>query len=103
MRQRCLVGLLMLLPGVSLASAAPIEQLDLTGHWVGVFGLAVFVLAYLLVMAEEFTHLRKSKPVIIAAGPGATRFLQLVMVAELGLEPVQVFLGANGREVIAVD
>ena len=68
MRQRCLVGLLMLLPGVSLASAAPIEQLDLTGHWVGVFGLAVFVLAYLLVMAEEFTHLRKSKPVIIAAG-----------------------------------
>ena len=66
--QRCLVSLLLLLPGVSLASTAATEQLDLTGHWVGVFGLAVFVLAYLLVMAEEFTHLRKSKPVIIAAG-----------------------------------
>ena len=65
--QRCLVSLL-LLPGVSLASTAATEQLDLTGHWVGVFGLAVFVVAYLLVMAEEFTHLRKSKPVIIAAG-----------------------------------
>jgi NhaD family Na+/H+ antiporter len=66
--QRCLVSLLLLLPGVSLASTAATEQLDLTGHWVGVFGLAVFVVAYLLVMAEEFTHLRKSKPVIIAAG-----------------------------------
>lgn len=68
MRQRCLVSLLMLLPGVSLASTAATGRLDLTGHWAGVFGLAVFVLAYLLVMAEEFTHLRKSKPVIIAAG-----------------------------------
>ena len=66
--QRYLVSLLLLLPGVSLASTAATEQLDLTGHWVGVFGLAVFVVAYLLVMAEEFTHLRKSKPVIIAAG-----------------------------------
>jgi NhaD family Na+/H+ antiporter len=28
----------------------------------------VFVIAYALVMAEEFTHLRKSKPVILAAG-----------------------------------
>ena len=60
--------LVLLLPGVSLASAANAEQLDLTGHWVGIFGLVVFVVAYLLVMAEEFTHLRKSKPVIIAAG-----------------------------------
>ena len=68
MMQRYLVSLLLLVPGVSLASTAATEQLDLTGHWVGVFGLAVFVVAYLLVMAEEFTHLRKSKPVIIAAG-----------------------------------
>ena len=30
--------------------------------------IAIFAVAYLLVMAEEFTHLRKSKPVIIAAG-----------------------------------
>ncbi|MDH3980136.1 MAG: sodium:proton antiporter NhaD [Gammaproteobacteria bacterium] len=44
------------------------QPLDLTGHWVGLFAIAIFVLAYLLVMAEEFTHLRKSKPVILAAG-----------------------------------
>jgi len=41
---------------------------DMTNSTVGFFALAIFGLAYLLVMAEEFTHLRKSKPVIIAAG-----------------------------------
>ena len=44
------------------------ELLDLTNHWVGFAALTVFVLAYALVMAEEYIHLRKSKPVIIAAG-----------------------------------
>jgi len=44
------------------------EAWDMTGSTVGFFALAIFGLAYLLVMAEEFTHLRKSKPVIIAAG-----------------------------------
>ena len=55
-------------PGLAAASAASGEHLDLTGHWVGIFTVVVFVIAYLLVMTEEFTHLRKSKPVIIAAG-----------------------------------
>jgi len=42
--------------------------LDLTGHWVGAAAILIFALAYLLVIVEEFTHLRKSKPVILAAG-----------------------------------
>ncbi len=50
------------------ASGGGEKTLDLTGHPAGYFALAVFVVAYLLVMAEEFTHLRKSKPVILAAG-----------------------------------
>ena len=29
--------------------------------------ILIFILAYAFVMAEEFTHLRKSKPVIISA------------------------------------
>lgn len=41
---------------------------DLTTHWVGLTALLLFVLAYLLVIAEEFTHLKKSKPVVLAAG-----------------------------------
>lgn len=43
-------------------------RLDLTGQWVGFTALALFFVAYLAVMAEEFTHLRKSKPVMLAAG-----------------------------------
>ncbi len=58
--------LLVLLPSMGIAADALL--LDLTNHWVGYFSIAVFVVAYLLVMGEEFTHLRKSKPVIIAAG-----------------------------------
>jgi len=38
------------------------------GGVLAVIALAVFVLAYALVIAEEFTQLRKSKPVVIAAG-----------------------------------
>lgn len=41
---------------------------DLTTHWVGLTALTLFVLAYLLVIAEEYTHLHKSKPVVFAAG-----------------------------------
>jgi NhaD family Na+/H+ antiporter len=44
------------------------EQLDLTDHTVGIASLILFVIAYGFVMAEEFTHLRKSKPVLLAAG-----------------------------------
>jgi len=43
-------------------------QLDLTNHWVGYTAIALFVLAYVLVIMEEQLHLRKSKPVLLAAG-----------------------------------
>jgi NhaD family Na+/H+ antiporter len=42
--------------------------MDLTGHWVGIAAVLTFVIAYLVVVAEEFTHLRKSKPMMLAAG-----------------------------------
>ncbi|MDT8452219.1 MAG: sodium:proton antiporter NhaD [Gammaproteobacteria bacterium] len=42
--------------------------LDLTYSGVGFFALIIFAFAYILVVGEEFIHLRKSKPVIIAAG-----------------------------------
>ncbi len=66
-----LVALLvpMLLSTAAVASGgAGHETLDLTTSGVGYAAIAIFAVAYLLVMAEEFTHLRKSKPVIIAAG-----------------------------------
>jgi Na+/H+ antiporter NhaD/arsenite permease-like protein len=43
-------------------------MLDLTRSWFGYLSLAIFVTAYLLVILEETTQLRKSKPVLMAAG-----------------------------------
>ena len=43
-------------------------MLDLTRSWFGYLALAIFVLAYILVIFEETTQLRKSKPVLMAAG-----------------------------------
>ncbi len=44
------------------------HELDLTTHWSGIAALVIFVLAYVAVVSEEFTALRKSKPVILGAG-----------------------------------
>ncbi|HDH15506.1 MAG TPA: sodium:proton antiporter, partial [Gammaproteobacteria bacterium] len=44
------------------------EQLDLIVSWYGVLAVLVFVIAYTLVIGEEFLHLRKSKPVLVSAG-----------------------------------
>lgn len=63
-----LVALIGAFPAVAAASAGGGEQLDLTSHLVGFTALVVFIVAYGFVMAEEFTHLRKSKPVLLAAG-----------------------------------
>ena len=42
-------------------------EINLTTSYVGYLSLTVFFFAYALVMAEEFIHLRKSKPVVISA------------------------------------
>lgn len=44
------------------------EILNLTNHWLGFVAVFLFFVAYMFVMAEEFIHLRKSKPVMLAAG-----------------------------------
>ena len=57
--------LALLLPGLALASGG---DMSFTSHWAGYLSVALFVLAYALVIGEEALHLRKSKPVIVAAG-----------------------------------
>lgn len=42
--------------------------LDLTQSWFGFAALGIFLLAYVLVIFEEATAMRKSKPVLLAAG-----------------------------------
>ncbi|MCU7904988.1 MAG: sodium:proton antiporter NhaD [Candidatus Thiodiazotropha sp. (ex Epidulcina cf. delphinae)] len=68
MRFSATILISLFLPSIALASGREGDHFDLTDHWVGFTAIAIFVIAYLLVMAEEFTHLRKSKPVILAAG-----------------------------------
>ena len=57
------------LAGLSPSTAfAETSVPNLTTSALGAIALAVFVVAYGFVIAEEFTHLRKSKPVVVAAG-----------------------------------
>jgi len=42
--------------------------MELATHWAGILAVAIFVGAYALVILEENLHLKKSKPVIVAAG-----------------------------------
>jgi Na+/H+ antiporter NhaD/arsenite permease-like protein len=57
---------LMGMPQLAMAEEA-ISNLGLTGTERGIYTVLIFIIAYGFVMAEEFTGLRKSKPVIIAA------------------------------------
>jgi NhaD family Na+/H+ antiporter len=59
---------LALFPGLAFASGPTDDVIDLTNHFAGFLAIAIFVVAYALVMAEESIHLPKSKPVLIAAG-----------------------------------
>ena len=56
----------LLLP--EMAMAADFDTLGLTGTQRGIYTVLIFIIAYGFVMTEEFTHLSKSKPVILAAG-----------------------------------
>lgn len=59
----CIAGLLTATPALAAGSGV-----DLTQSFVGYVALLIFALAYCLVMAEEYLQLRKSKPVLLAAG-----------------------------------
>ncbi|WP_227520923.1 sodium:proton antiporter NhaD [Marinobacter aromaticivorans] len=52
----------------AFASAAESGVRSLTHHPVGYIALAIFVIAYVFVTLEEKLHMRKSKPVLLAAG-----------------------------------
>ena len=69
-------ALAFVLLGMSGALAAESHTLNIhkTSHLIGYVSLIIFAIAYSLVMVEEFTHLRKSKPVLFAAGAAASIF-----------------------------
>lgn len=65
-RALLLTVLMAVLPELSFASE--VEMLGLTDTHRALFCLMVFIIAYVFVTTEEYTHLSKSKPVILAAG-----------------------------------
>ena len=60
--------LALLVPNIALGSSVAHQTVDLTSHWIGYTAITIFVFAYSLVILEEKLHLRKSKPVLLAAG-----------------------------------
>ena len=65
--------------------------MDLTAQWTGVAAIGVFVLAYVLVITEEYTSLRKSKAVILGAG---------IIWAMIGYRYAQVGLVHEAEEAV---
>ncbi|MGH1460609.1 MAG: sodium:proton antiporter NhaD [Neptuniibacter sp.] len=47
---------------------APKEQNNFTSSIYGIAALIIFIVSYLVVLSEELIHLRKSKPIMVAAG-----------------------------------
>ena len=65
----CLVILSGLITAPAWASSGGVSAtLDMTGSALGITAIVLFAIAYCLVIAEEFIHMRKSKPVMLAAG-----------------------------------
>ncbi len=56
------------IPAIARAAEQPYGPADFTTHWAGWLTVAFFIIAYAFVIAEESLHLRKSKPVMVAAG-----------------------------------
>jgi len=59
---------LIILPFSTALASGGVSNIDLTTTTYGIIAVIVFVIAYSLVIGEEFLHLRKSKPVLVAAG-----------------------------------
>lgn len=65
--------------------------MDLTAQWTGFAAIAIFILAYALVITEEYTSLRKSKAVILGAG---------IIWAMIGYRYAQGGMGHEAEEAI---
>ncbi|RMD78706.1 MAG: sodium:proton antiporter [Gammaproteobacteria bacterium] len=87
-----------LVPAAAHAAGQPPPPPDLTGGLPAWLALLLFVVAYAFVISEEFLHLRKSKPVVVAAG----LIWALVGVAYgqagLGTERAGLYLAHNLEE-----
>lgn len=63
-----LAGFVVLSGAAWAAGDGTLVPYDFTSHWAGFTALGIFLVAYALVIVEEFTDMRKSMPVIMGAG-----------------------------------
>ncbi|MCS5708228.1 sodium:proton antiporter NhaD [Candidatus Berkiella cookevillensis] len=64
-----LLCLISLFSTISNASESCTQfSLGMTDSYLGILTIIVFIIAYFFVMSEEFIHLRKSKPILLASG-----------------------------------
>ena len=61
-------GVFLFAASAAASEGVAVDMPDLTTTAWGYSALILFAIAYAFVIAEEFTHLRKSKPVLLAAG-----------------------------------
>lgn len=65
---KCIVFLLSSFFSVLVhSSESSSNPVNLTQHWVGYAAICIFVISFIFVVLEEKIHLRKSKPVLLAA------------------------------------
>jgi len=81
-RKYALPTLILILASSAALADTDVGDLNLLTHWAGITALIVFIIAYALVISEETIHLKKSKPVMVAAG--FIWILAAVTYAELG-------------------
>ncbi|CAH0536223.1 sodium:proton antiporter NhaD [Vibrio marisflavi] len=62
------IGVIALIAPPSYAATASSNMPSMTGSTIGIVAIIIFTVAYIVVMLEEFLQLRKSKPVLLAAG-----------------------------------
>ncbi|NRB78564.1 MAG: sodium:proton antiporter NhaD [Saccharospirillaceae bacterium] len=86
----------------SSAEGATSPVLDVITSPLAIFAVIFFVVAYALVIAEEFIHLRKSKPVLLAAGVIWILAAILGQSVEGGKEIVEAALDHNLLEYAAL-
>ncbi|MCU7932238.1 MAG: sodium:proton antiporter NhaD [Candidatus Thiodiazotropha sp. (ex Codakia rugifera)] len=62
------IALIGLIPNLAWADHMSASGYNMSTHWVGLLSLSIFFLALIAVTLEEFIELRKSKPMLFAAG-----------------------------------
>ena len=63
-----ILGVIALFAFPAYASTSSSDMPSMTGSTIGIVAIIIFIVAYIIVMLEEFLQLRKSKPVLLAAG-----------------------------------